>query len=67
MVTARRYGGHGAAAAGIADRAVDERAVRATAIELAAAQAGRAGETIAAIKARMYASVLAALGAGSAG
>jgi enoyl-CoA hydratase/carnithine racemase len=61
MVTARRYGGHDAAAAAITDRAVDEQAVRATAIELAAAQAGRAGETIATIKARLYAPVLAAL------
>jgi Delta3-Delta2-enoyl-CoA isomerase len=66
MVTARRYGGHGAAAAGIVDRAVDEQSVRAAAIEMAAAQAGRAGETIATIKAGMYAPVLAALGARSA-
>lgn len=66
MITARRYGGHDAAAAGIVDRAVDEEAVRVTAIEMAAAQAGRAGETIATIKARMYAPVLAALGARSA-
>ncbi len=61
MVTARRYGGHDAADAAIVDRAVDEQAVRATAIEMAAAQAGRAGQTIATIKARMYAPVLAAL------
>jgi enoyl-CoA hydratase/carnithine racemase len=61
MVTARRYGGHDAAAAGIVDRAVDEQAVRATAIEMAAAQAGRTGETVATIKARMYAPALAAL------
>jgi enoyl-CoA hydratase/carnithine racemase len=67
MITARRYGGHDAAAAGIVGRAVDEGAVRATAIEMAATQAGRAGETIAAIKARMYAPVLAALGAHPAG
>jgi enoyl-CoA hydratase/carnithine racemase len=66
MITARRYGGHDAAAAGIVDRAVDEEAVRVTAIEMAVAQAGRAGETIATIKARMYAPVLAALGARSA-
>ncbi|HUN34161.1 MAG TPA: enoyl-CoA hydratase-related protein [Trebonia sp.] len=61
MVTARRYGGHAAAAAGIVDRAVDEEAVRATAIEIATTHTGRTGETIAAIKARMYAPVLAAL------
>ncbi|HTU76361.1 MAG TPA: enoyl-CoA hydratase-related protein [Trebonia sp.] len=67
MLTARRYGGHDAAAAGIADRAVDEQAVRATAIEIAAAQAGRTAETIAAIKARMYAPVLAVLRARPAG
>ena len=61
MVTARRYGGHDALAAGIVDRAVDEQAVRSTAVELAAAQAGKAGETLATIKARMHAGSLAAL------
>jgi Delta3-Delta2-enoyl-CoA isomerase len=61
MITARRYGGHDAFAAGIVDRALDEQAVRATAMEIAAAQAGKAGETLATIKARMYASALAAL------
>jgi Delta3-Delta2-enoyl-CoA isomerase len=61
MVTARRYGGHDALAAGIVDHAVDEQAVRAAAIGIAAAQAGKAGDTIATIKARMYAQVLAAL------
>jgi enoyl-CoA hydratase/carnithine racemase len=61
MVTARRYGGHDALAAAIIDRAVDEQAVRATAIEIAAAQAGKAGETLATIKARLYPGVLAAL------
>jgi enoyl-CoA hydratase/carnithine racemase len=61
MVTGRRYGGHDALATRIVDRAVDEQAVRTTAIEMASAQAGKAGETIATIKARMYATVLAAL------
>ncbi|HEX3956778.1 MAG TPA: enoyl-CoA hydratase-related protein [Trebonia sp.] len=61
MVTARRYGGHDALAAAIIDRAVDEQAVRATAIEIAAAQAGKAGETLATIKARLHPGVLAAL------
>jgi enoyl-CoA hydratase/carnithine racemase len=61
MVTSRRYGGHDALAAGIADHAVDERAVRASAIEMAAAQAARASEPLGIIKARMYAGVLAAL------
>jgi len=61
MVAARRYGGHDALAAGIVDRAVDEQAVRATAIEIAAGQAAKAGDTIATIKARMYAGTLALL------
>jgi enoyl-CoA hydratase/carnithine racemase len=58
MTTARRYGGSDALTAGIVDTAVDEDAVRSTAVEIAAAQAGKAGATIATIKARMYASVL---------
>jgi enoyl-CoA hydratase/carnithine racemase len=61
MVTARRYGGHDALAAGIADHAVDELAVRATATEIAAGQAAKAGDTVATIKARMYAGTLALL------
>ncbi|MFI6942294.1 enoyl-CoA hydratase-related protein [Streptomyces sp. NPDC050418] len=61
MVTARRYGGSDAAAAGIVDHAVAEDAVRSTAIGLAAAQAAKAGDTLATIKARMYASVLTTL------
>ena len=58
MTTARRYGGADALAAGIVDRAVDEDAVRCTAVEIAAAQAGKAGTTLATIKTRMYAPVL---------
>ncbi|MEU6776951.1 enoyl-CoA hydratase-related protein [Streptomyces sp. NPDC046759] len=61
MVTARRYGGSDAAAAGIVDRAVDQDAVRSTAVEIARAQLGKAGDTLGAIKARMYGSVLATL------
>ncbi|MFJ9820984.1 enoyl-CoA hydratase-related protein [Streptomyces sp. NPDC101151] len=61
MVTARRYGGSDAAAAGIVDRAVDEDAVRSTALEIAETQLGKAGDTLGTIKARMYASVLATL------
>ncbi|GAB2596103.1 enoyl-CoA hydratase/isomerase family protein [Streptomyces capparidis] len=61
MTTARRYGGHDALAAGIVDRAVDEDAVRATAVELAAAQAAKAGPTLGTIKSRMYGPALAAL------
>lgn len=61
MITARRYGGHDAHAAGIVDRAVGEDAVRATAIEIAAAQAGKAGDILGAVKAGMYGPVLTAL------
>jgi enoyl-CoA hydratase/carnithine racemase len=58
MVSARRYGGPEAVAAGIVDHAVDEDAVRPTAVELAESQAGKAGAVLGTIKARMYASVL---------
>lgn len=61
MVTGRRYGGHDALAAGIVDRATPEEAVRGTAIEMAAAQAGKAGDNLGAIKSRMYATAVAAL------
>lgn len=61
MVTGRRYGGQDAAAAGIVDRAVAEDAVRTAAVELAQAQAGKAGDTLGTIKARMYAPALAVL------
>ncbi|WP_405772792.1 enoyl-CoA hydratase-related protein [Streptomyces sp. NBC_01538] len=61
MVTAHRYGGTDAAAAGIVDQAVAEDAVRATAVELAQAQVNKAGDTLGTIKARMYAPELAAL------
>jgi enoyl-CoA hydratase/carnithine racemase len=58
MTTARRYGGADALAAGIVDSAVDEDAVRSTAVQIAAEQAGKAGATLGTIKARMYATVL---------
>ncbi|MCN9244870.1 enoyl-CoA hydratase-related protein [Streptomyces sp. RY43-2] len=61
MLTARRYGGADAAAARIVDRAVTEDAVRSTAIEVAQAQVGKAGDTLGTIKARMYAPTLATL------
>ncbi|MDI9836037.1 enoyl-CoA hydratase-related protein [Streptomyces sp. KAU_LT] len=61
MVTARRYGGADAEAAGIVDQAVDEDAVRSTAIELAQAQVNKAGDTVGTIKARMYGPVLSTL------
>ena len=65
MVTGRRYGGADASAAGIVDCAVAEDAVRSTAVQLAAAQAGKAGDTVGTIKARMYAPVLELLRAGN--
>jgi enoyl-CoA hydratase/carnithine racemase len=61
MVTARRYGGDDALAAAIVDRAADEDSVRQAAIEIARAQAGKAGPTLGTIKARMYAHVRDAL------
>lgn len=61
MTTARRYGGGDALAAGIVDAAVDEEAVRSTAVELAGSLAGKAGATLATIKQRMYAPVVAVL------
>ncbi|MGD6741154.1 enoyl-CoA hydratase-related protein [Streptomyces sp. BH106] len=61
MLTARRYGGTDAAAAGIVDQAVAEDAVRSTAIELAQAQVTKAGDTLGTIKARMYAPALTTL------
>ncbi|MEV0899980.1 enoyl-CoA hydratase-related protein [Actinoplanes sp. NPDC049802] len=61
MTTARRYGGSDALAAGIVDHAADEESVRRTAVEIAAAQTGKAGPTLGTIKARMYAPVLQTL------
>jgi enoyl-CoA hydratase/carnithine racemase len=61
MVTGRRYGGSEAEEVGIVDWAVDEDAVRSTAVKVAEAQVGKAGDTLGTIKARMYASVLATL------
>ncbi len=61
MTTARRYGGGDALAAAIVDRAVDEDDVRPTALELATTLAGKAGDTLGTIKARMYAPALETL------
>ncbi|OKH94227.1 enoyl-CoA hydratase/isomerase family protein [Streptomyces uncialis] len=61
MVTARRYGGHDALAAGIVDRVVDADTLRGTAVDLARAQLAKAGAPLATIKSRMYAPVLTAL------
>jgi len=61
MVTARRYGGDDALAAGVVDHSVAEGAVRAKAVELARTQAGKAGATLGTIKSRMYGPALEAL------
>jgi enoyl-CoA hydratase/carnithine racemase len=58
MTTARRYGGTDALAAAVVDRAVEEDRVCSTAVELAGAQADKAGATLGTVKARMYAPVL---------
>ena len=61
MVTARRFGGTDALAAGIVDRTTDEATLRPAAVELAGAHTGKAGATIGTIKARMYAPVVTSL------
>ena len=61
MVTARRFGGVDALAAGIVDATADEAGLRAAAIELARPQAAKAGPTVGTIKERMYAPALEAL------
>ncbi|MET8411070.1 enoyl-CoA hydratase-related protein [Streptomyces sp. NPDC005195] len=61
MLTAHRYGGSDAAAAGIVDQAVAEDVVRSTAVEIAHAQLSKAGDTLGTIKARMYGPALASL------
>jgi len=61
MTTARRYAGPDALAAGIVDRAVDEDAVRRTAVEIAESLTGKAGDTLGTIKTRMYAPALGLL------
>jgi enoyl-CoA hydratase/carnithine racemase len=61
MAAARRFGGGDAAAAGIVDSAVPEGDVLSAAVALAAAQAPKLGTTLATIKERMYAPVLATL------
>lgn len=61
MVAARRFGGEEALAAGIAAAAVPEERVVPAAVELVAAQAGKDGATLGAIKSRMYEDALATL------
>lgn len=63
MVTARRYGGEEAAAAGIVQHAVAEDAVLPTALEVAASLAPKAGPTMGTIRSDLYAEVLASLDA----
>ena len=63
MVTAARLGGEEAAAQGVVDLAVDEASVLEVAFEHAAAQAGRAGATMAAIKRELYGEAFAKLDA----
>jgi enoyl-CoA hydratase/carnithine racemase len=62
MLSAKRFGGEEAMAAAIVDAAVPEDEVLAAAVERAAAQAGKHGPTLGAIKARMHERVLATLG-----
>ncbi len=62
MLTARRYGGDDALAAGIVDAAVPEGEVLGQAVAIAAEQAGKDGGTIGTIKSRMYAAELEVLG-----
>jgi Delta3-Delta2-enoyl-CoA isomerase len=61
MTTARRYGGADALAVAIVDLAVSEEEVHGTAMKIAASHVGKAGGTLATIKARLYANVLDAL------
>jgi enoyl-CoA hydratase/carnithine racemase len=61
MVAARRFGGDDAQEAGIVDSTQPESLVVSHAVELAAAQAGKDGGTLATIKKRMYEPVLEAL------
>jgi Delta3-Delta2-enoyl-CoA isomerase len=61
MTTARRYGGADALTAAIVDLAVGAEEVRGSAVQIAGAHAGKAGATLATIKARLYANVLDAL------
>ena len=63
MVTARRYGGADAVAAGIVDEAVAEEQVLDLAVERAQALASKQPETLATIKRRLHAGALEALSA----
>jgi len=65
VVTGRRYGGEDAARLGIVAEAVAEDDVLPRAIELAAAQAGRAGSNLAVLKRGLYGDVLPVLEEGA--
>jgi enoyl-CoA hydratase/carnithine racemase len=62
MVTARRYGGTDARAAGIVDHVAGDDAVRPAAEDLARSLAAKAGPNLAAIKNGMYGPAVRALG-----
>ncbi len=64
MLTAERYGGTAALAAGIVEEAASEGDLLGRAVEAAAAQAGRAGTTMAAIKRGLYSEAHDLLAAG---
>jgi enoyl-CoA hydratase/carnithine racemase len=61
MITARRYGGLDAQAAGIVDATAGADELRDAAVALAAPQAAKAGPVLGTIKARMHAGAIAAL------
>lgn len=61
MTTGRRYGGTDALAAGVVDGVAAENEVLSSAVERAAALAGKAGPALGAIKARMYEDALRVL------
>ena len=61
MVSARRFGGEDALAAGLVDAVADEEALLPAAIERARGLAAKDGATLGTIKQRMYASELAVL------
>ncbi len=61
MTTGRRYGGTDAHAAGLVDATAEADKVLSTAVDIAAALAGKAGQTLGSIKAQMYGGVVAAL------
>jgi enoyl-CoA hydratase/carnithine racemase len=61
IATGRRFGGEDAAAAGIADHAIGEDALLATAVDAAAAMAGKAHPVMARLKRGLYPHVLEAI------